>query len=705
MSIYAKWAIDEYKIEYILNGGTFESQYPSSYFVHSDTIELMEPSREYYEFKGWYDNELFIGESIQEIPTGSTGNFILYAKFDIIHFMITYELDGGENNLGNPSSYTIEDGFILLQEAYKDGYSFEGWFTYVDDVLYHLNLNLFFSTLAADITLYANWTLIQYNVVYILYGGTNHQDNPTSYTILSQSLEIFDPTRSGCNFHGWYENEDFTGDQIHEIVSSRKETVYLFAQWEVIDYSIEYVLNGGINSEDNIETYNADLEEVVLYDPVYEGYTFLGWYDNATFENEPLSAFDSGLGIHITLYAKWELITYTIVYVMNGGTNHLDNPTSLTFFSENLELYSPTRFSFKFIGWYDNDSFDGNPISEFSLGTELIIYLYAKWSYYFDIIYHLDDGFNHHDNPEQITYADEFYLFNPFKLGYDFLGWYHDDMFTGDPVNAIFMGTEQDINLYAKWELTTYNITYHLEYGANHQDNPDDFTILDDIIYFQDPLYDEGYIFLGWFDNSYFLEDPITYIDPYEFFIYIGLDIDIYAKWEIIQYDITYHLYDGYNDSTNPTSYTVLSGDINIYEPYKQGYHFLGWYDNSEFMGVGYSVWVIYSGSSNPIELYAKWELVVYQISYILSIDANNENNPEIYHIEMEPIYLYDPEEIDPDYRFEGWFENSDFIGEEIDVIWTDQERDITLYALWVLRDYMLVYDSDTDTWIKQYLN
>ncbi|MCR3905901.1 MAG: InlB B-repeat-containing protein [Tenericutes bacterium] len=705
MNIYAKWELDVYHIEYVLNDGVLEVENPSSYTIHSNTIVLGEPNKDYYEFIGWYDNELFIGEPIIEISAGSTGNYKLYAKFEIIHYIITYDLDGGENNELNQSTYTIEDGFINLNEAYKDGYNFDGWYTYVDGVLYHLNFNMFSSTYASDITLCAHWELIQYSVIYVLNGGTNDLNNPTSFTILSESLEIFDATRSGCIFHGWYDNAEFGGDPISEITTGSNGSIYLYAKWEVLNFSIEYVLNGGINSEDNIYTYSADLEEVVLYDPTYEGYSFLGWYDNATFENEPISYFDSGLGTDITLYAKWELITYTIVYVMDGGTNHLDNPTSLTFFSENLELHAPTKFAHKFVGWFDNDELDGYPITEISLGTELTIYIYAKWSIYFDIIYHLDDGINHHDNPLQITYYDNFYLINPVKFGYDFLGWYHDDMFTGDQVYEILIGTEQDINLYAKWELTTYHITYHLEYGTNHQDNPDGITIFDDIIYFQDPLHDEGYIFLGWYDDPYFLDDQIIYIDPYEYFIYIGSDIDLYAKWEMIQYDITYHLYGGYNDPNNPASYTVLSEDISIYEPYKQGYHFLGWYDNSEFLGVGYSVWVIYSGSIEHIELHAKWELAIYNITYISSIDANNEYNPESYHIEMETISLYDPDPLDLDYRFEGWYENSDFTGEQVIYIWTDQERHITLNAYWVLRDYVLEYDHDTDTWTKTYLN
>lgn len=53
-----------------------------------------------------------------------------YNMYGIVYpyvFTITYNLDGGIAN--NPVSYTVEDETILLEEASKEDYVFEGWFT------------------------------------------------------------------------------------------------------------------------------------------------------------------------------------------------------------------------------------------------------------------------------------------------------------------------------------------------------------------------------------------------------------------------------------------------------------------------------------------------------------------------------------------------------------------------------------------------
>ena len=51
------------------------------------------------------------------------------SKGDAVDFTITYTLDGGTNDANNPANYTIETETIILAEASKDGYTFEGWYS------------------------------------------------------------------------------------------------------------------------------------------------------------------------------------------------------------------------------------------------------------------------------------------------------------------------------------------------------------------------------------------------------------------------------------------------------------------------------------------------------------------------------------------------------------------------------------------------
>ena len=60
--------------------------------------------------------------------------------------------------------------------------------------------------------------------------------------------------------------------------------------------------------------------------PIREGYTFDGWYIDSDFEDK--FYFITPIGKDVTLYAKWTVNSYSIVYSLAGG--EANNPTSYT---------------------------------------------------------------------------------------------------------------------------------------------------------------------------------------------------------------------------------------------------------------------------------------------------------------------------------------------------------------------------------------
>lgn len=70
-----------YSITYELNGGSMESENPSSYTIETETNILAEPVREGYFFVGWYEQDDFSGTPVDRIPKGSMGNKTLYARW------------------------------------------------------------------------------------------------------------------------------------------------------------------------------------------------------------------------------------------------------------------------------------------------------------------------------------------------------------------------------------------------------------------------------------------------------------------------------------------------------------------------------------------------------------------------------------------------------------------------------------------------
>ena len=81
----------------------------------------------------------------------------------------------------------------------------------------------------------------------------------------------------------------------------------------------------------------------------------------------------------ITLYAKWKLITYTITYELNGGTNESNNPTSYTIEDLPLILQDPIKTDYTFEGWFTEASFQ-NRITQIEVSSIGNKDLYAKWT-------------------------------------------------------------------------------------------------------------------------------------------------------------------------------------------------------------------------------------------------------------------------------------------------------------------------------------
>ncbi|MCL2632116.1 MAG: InlB B-repeat-containing protein, partial [Coriobacteriia bacterium] len=71
-----------------------------------------------------------------------------------------------------------------------------------------------------------------------------------------------------------------------------------------------------------------------------EGYNFVGWDTDFSIVTEDT-----------IVTAKYTPITYTITYVLGGGTNDSRNPTTYTIEDIPMWFYSPTRANYEFIGW------------------------------------------------------------------------------------------------------------------------------------------------------------------------------------------------------------------------------------------------------------------------------------------------------------------------------------------------------------------
>ena len=125
-------------------------------------------------------------------------------------------------------------------------------------------------------------------------------------------------------------------------------------------YSIKYELGEGVEGVENPnpETYSVD-DGLILQDISREGFVFGGWYESVDFSTEKITAIAKESTGSRTLYAKWEGISYTIIFNANDS-NASGNMASLKAeYGKSIELTQNnfSRDGKTFLGWaIDKDS-------------------------------------------------------------------------------------------------------------------------------------------------------------------------------------------------------------------------------------------------------------------------------------------------------------------------------------------------------------
>ncbi len=139
----------------------------------------------------------------------SLKKYCKYAYEALKTYTITYVLDGGVNNSANPSTYTEQSDTVILQDAVRDGYQFDGWYS---DPQYTVRVTQIEKGSTGDITLYAKWNEISIRVtrpnvttykvgqpIDVTGGKITYQVNgkPKTKNMTVEMLDGFDSARPG----------------------------------------------------------------------------------------------------------------------------------------------------------------------------------------------------------------------------------------------------------------------------------------------------------------------------------------------------------------------------------------------------------------------------------------------------------------------------------------------------------------------------
>ena len=332
-----------------------------------------------YTWKAWYNNNAGTGTALttnKAYATTITDNTTIYAVYTANTYSVKFDANGGTGTMSN-QNFTYGTAKNLTANAFtRTGYTFAGWNTKEDgsgtsyaDKASVKNLS---STNDATVTLYAKWTPINYPITYNTNGGSGTM-TPTSYTIETATFDLPTPTKDGCTFVGWYDNEGLTGKAITRIETGSYGNKTFYAKWDAEKFTLKWDANGGTITTPG----SPEGGEVEAGTPLKAPTVTKDHYDHSGWSPEVP---DFMPGEDVTYIAQWTPTEYTINYHLNGGSGTM-TPTTYTIESETFELpNNPTKTGHTFAGWSANAELTGEDVTQIEKGSTGDKAYWAKWN-------------------------------------------------------------------------------------------------------------------------------------------------------------------------------------------------------------------------------------------------------------------------------------------------------------------------------------
>ena len=467
---------------------------------------------------------------------------------------------------------------------------------------------------------------------------------PIQYTVESEAFQLPTPVRTGYIFLGWT-GEGITEPQktIEIPQGSTGDRTYT-ANWQVIEYTIITLLEGGNAGSSQVYFYTVE-QTVTLPTPTRTGYTFLGWTGEGITTPQPNVTIPKGSTGDKTYIENWELTEYNITMDLNGGSGQEKVVYTMT--DEDFELPTPTRNGYEFVGWTGEGITTPQTsviIPKGSTGNKAYT---ANWQV-IEYTITLDTNGGPVVSPIKYTVEDLFTLPYILRPGYEFAGWTLDGsgMLPFTPL-IIYPGTTGDLHYKAEWRLAEYTITMDLDGGSGQEKVV--YTITDEDFELPTPTRN-GYEFVGWTGEH--ITTPQTSVK-----IPKGSTGNkaYTANWKVIRYTITLVTNGGAVIAS--IRYTVEDSVTLPIPPDRPGYEFSGWVldGSGQFPS---TPMIIPKGSTGDRIYKAEWREATYTITFV---SHGRVYNWVQYTINNQ-IYFGAPEE-DPSYYLPGYT----FVGWKID--------------------------------------
>ena len=327
ITLYAKWTLSKYKIQFVGNGATSGSTASMTGCKGNTTYNLTANGfkRTGYKFKGWNTKADGSGKSyankaaVKNLTSKNGATVKLYAQWSIVKYTITYNLNKGTNNASNPAQYTIASETITFKKPTRKGYTFKGWYT---DSEFKTKITEIPAKSTGNVTVYAKWAVNKYSITFNGNGATSGSvasqkslKYSTSYTLNANAFK-----KKGYKFIEWNTKADGSGTSfadkatVKALSSKNGATVTLYAIWHVNKYNIAFNGNGATSGSMSKLSGVKYGSSVSLKANAFtrKGYVFAGWNTKAdgsgkTYADKAkVKNLSSVNGKTITLYAMWE---------------------------------------------------------------------------------------------------------------------------------------------------------------------------------------------------------------------------------------------------------------------------------------------------------------------------------------------------------------------------------------------------------------
>jgi len=264
-----------YSISYYDGSSVITTSNPASYNVESAEFVLADASKAEHVFMGWYINSDFSGNVVTSIKKGTTGNLVLYAKFEeIVGYTITYNFNGGNTKYASESA--MIDAFIAAYTGYYglSGVTKSNWSDRLE------------STCGAS-----TWNSRDF-----------FDANPSWEWFYTFYGALISADSSGWAYPINGTNAKYTWRMAFQAYATQAERT----SWPKVASTSSFVTRSVsylsyLSDVEQTEYLNNTGTTTLLTNVYKEGYTFGGWYDNDKFNGAAITQVTAAA----TLYAKW----------------------------------------------------------------------------------------------------------------------------------------------------------------------------------------------------------------------------------------------------------------------------------------------------------------------------------------------------------------------------------------------------------------